>query len=323
MDGLEEIKEWAPVLIPTLCRYSHFKQLIESLDDCVGACYTDVYVAIDYPKTEAHRKGWLQIKDYLVNRTFKFRKFEVHEREKNYGMGKNGNMAKLRAEVLHNYKSYITTEDDNIFSKNFLVYMNKGLQKYENDDSVIAICGYRFFYNHIFEDNNFFCNQQDYNAWGLARWINKQRAIENIEYTYFRSKLWDFKVLKKLWNAGPVLFSRFLDYTNEKSFKKADYFYGLYMIIENKYQIMPRISKVRNMGWDDSGLNCNNYPRDIVEKHLSQPIDDSVSFEFIGTGFEYFEENRRIMRNEDYNIKYASKLKNLCKLILLQLRIIK
>ena len=147
--------------------------------------------------------------------------------------------------------------------------------------------------------------------------------MENIDYKYFNSKLWNFRALRKVWKAGPVMFSRFLAYSREKSFKRADYFYGLYMILENKYQIMPRESKVRNMGWDAGGINCNNYSGDIVSKHLNQPIDDSDSFEFIGTGYEYFEENRRIMRDEDYNKMYASSFKNFCRLILLQLGILK
>ena len=88
--------------------------------------------------------------------------------------------------------------------------MNKGLQKYENDDSVIAICGYRFFYNHIFDGNNYFCNQQDYNAWGLARWIKKQEAIDdnedgvrqnNEEPSYQNIKLLeDLSIISKLSN---------------------------------------------------------------------------------------------------------------------------
>lgn len=323
MEGYEEIKEWAPVLIPTLCRYSLFKQLMESLDNCIGACYTDVYVALDYPQKETHKVGWLQIKEYLANKTFKFNKLVVYERDINYGIGEHGNLTKLCEDVFPNYETYIISEDDNVFSRNFLIYINKGLQKFKDDKSVISICGYRFFYNHIFGENNYFRNQQDFNAWGYAGWVDKRAMFKNIDYTYFHSKLWDFNALKKVWKAGPVLFSRFLDYTCERSFKKADYFYGLFMILENKYQIMPRISLVRNMGWDSTGENCNNYPNDVMEKHMKQPIDESETFEFIGTGFEYFEENRRVMRDEDYNKMKVSKLRNICKLLLLQFGIIR
>ena len=196
MESIDSIREWAPVLIPTMCRYSHFKRLIESLNNCIGAYNTDVYVALDYPLKESQKEGWSQIKEYLSTKTFVFKKLVVYERDYNYGLGEKGNMAKLCEDVLKNYKVYIRSEDDNIFSKNFLIYINKGLQKFKDNDSVISICGYSFFYNYKFQDNTFFCNQQDFNAWGHAGWVDKQKLIENIDYTYFKIKLWDFKALR-------------------------------------------------------------------------------------------------------------------------------
>ena len=48
---------YAPIYIPTLCRYEHFKQCIESLAQCEGASETEVYVALDYPAKESHLEG--------------------------------------------------------------------------------------------------------------------------------------------------------------------------------------------------------------------------------------------------------------------------
>lgn len=74
---------YAPIYIPTLCRYEHFKQCIESLAQCEGASETEVYVALDYPAKESHLEGYEKIKTYLEtagNMTFK--KLHVHKREK-------------------------------------------------------------------------------------------------------------------------------------------------------------------------------------------------------------------------------------------------
>lgn len=49
---------YAPIYIPTLCRYEHFKQCIESLAQCEGASETEVYVALDYPAKESHLEGY-------------------------------------------------------------------------------------------------------------------------------------------------------------------------------------------------------------------------------------------------------------------------
>lgn len=59
---------YAPIYIPTLCRYEHFKQCIESLAQCDGASETEVYVALDYPAKESHLEGYEKIKTYLEGR---------------------------------------------------------------------------------------------------------------------------------------------------------------------------------------------------------------------------------------------------------------
>ena len=56
---------YAPVIIPTLNRYEHFKNCLESLEACVGADFTDVYVALDYPPSEKYVEGWKKIDIYL------------------------------------------------------------------------------------------------------------------------------------------------------------------------------------------------------------------------------------------------------------------
>lgn len=60
-----EIKNYAPVIIPTLCRDVHFKRCLESLEKCTAAEYTDVYVGLDYPAIEKHVEGWKKIDGYL------------------------------------------------------------------------------------------------------------------------------------------------------------------------------------------------------------------------------------------------------------------
>lgn len=62
----------------------------------------------------------------------------------------------LKKQVEKRFDRYISTEDDNEFSPNFLVYMNKGLELYKDDPKVLAICGYSYPFDHwkIFVDMN-------------------------------------------------------------------------------------------------------------------------------------------------------------------------
>lgn len=45
---------YAPVCIPTLNRYEHLKELIESLQRNPWAQYTDLFIGLDFPPGEKY-----------------------------------------------------------------------------------------------------------------------------------------------------------------------------------------------------------------------------------------------------------------------------
>lgn len=149
---------YAPVIIPTLNRYEHFKNCLESLEACLGAEFTDVYVALDYPPSEKYVEGWKKIDIYLHEKEKgnNFHSLTVYRRETNYFFSGKGNWQTAVKDATINVDRYIFSEDDNIFSPNFLEFINKGLEKYKNDSSVLAICGYSHPYPIKYSDNNYF-----------------------------------------------------------------------------------------------------------------------------------------------------------------------
>ena len=54
---MQEIREYAPILIPTLNRYEHFKRCVESLAKCTHAEKTELVIGLDYPPSERYQKG--------------------------------------------------------------------------------------------------------------------------------------------------------------------------------------------------------------------------------------------------------------------------
>ena len=65
-----------------------------------------------------------------MKKDFVLKKIVVFEREYNYGVkGENNNISALIKYVSTYYDRWIFSEDDNVFSPNFLVYINKGLEK--------------------------------------------------------------------------------------------------------------------------------------------------------------------------------------------------
>lgn len=66
---MQEIREYAPILIPTLNRYKHFRRCVESLSKCTHAEKTELVIGIDYPPVEKYREGWEKISEFITTIT--------------------------------------------------------------------------------------------------------------------------------------------------------------------------------------------------------------------------------------------------------------
>lgn len=273
-----EIKTYAPVLIPTLNRYEHFKRCLESLEKCTGAEHTEIFVALDYPPSEKYKEGWSKICKYLEEKkqSHLFKELHVIKRDHNYGICKlNSNPGSARDEfIAPRFDCYITTEDDNEFSPNFLEYMNWGLSTYAKDPSVLAICGYSDLPTEIFKNNIYkfdrFC------AWGCGMWFDKYEKVKHF---------YDFSVLEQHVTSIPfqVIFSysdllhafHVLRMIKHKTFY-GDAIRGCLPKEERNY-IYPVISKVRNHGTDGSGQH-GKVSSSRYEKYINLEIDSDSQF---------------------------------------------
>jgi len=139
---------YAPVIITTLCRFEHFKRCIDSLLQCTGAEFTDVYIGVDYPSKDSHWKGYNKICEYVQD-IKGFNKLVIIKREKNCGAV--GNLKALREYVEKMYDRCIFSEDDNEFAPNFLEYMNEGLIRFKDNPIVLRICGSRMTWGADFD----------------------------------------------------------------------------------------------------------------------------------------------------------------------------
>lgn len=304
---------YAPVLIPTVNRYIHFRRCIESLSQCTWADRTDVYVAVDFPPSEKYWEGYNKIKDYLNKcGDLGFKSLNVVYRETNYFYSRRGNLKSLRDEVLKKFDRYIATEDDNVFSPNFLVFMNKGLEKFEGDHTVLAINAYRHFYPVKFDSNTFFRQNVDFSAWGYATWKNRvDEYMSGIPSIYFQKKLTLKNFLKVLKNGNNRAIN-FLQRSTDGRTAGDDTTLSVLMPLEDLDVIMPYESLVRNMGWDGSGEHCQESDSELAIMHNNQTISSEYDFDFVGSGYECYRENKQIYVKYSYGKQsLISLLKNI------------
>jgi len=269
--------KYAPILITTLCRYSKFKQCLESLSANPWAKYTTVYIALDYPFKQEHWDGYKKIIEFLSGK-FDFEKIIIIKREKNFGPYKN--FTDALNEIFSEYDRIIISEDDNVFSPNFLEYMNKCLDRYEFDMEVSFVCGYMYPEKIYFNKNTVFKNSSFFVAWGCALWRDKYVIIEKMlcDENFYKNLLsWNRMIpllLKK-----PKIF-RWIMQLNSSECWVNDCTMSIYLSVQNKFAVYPVISKVRNIGSDIEGVgmkDCFKY-----YEHLNnQYIDTEYSFELL------------------------------------------
>ncbi len=302
---MKEIK-YAPVIIPTLCRYEHFKRGIESLKKNAWAKYTDVYIGLDYPLKETHWDGYKKICDYLDTGDFSvFKSFNVFRREENYGPSKNAQG--LREHVFQRYDRWISAEDDIVFSPNFLEYMDKCLAEYEDDDNVIAVNGYSYPINWVADkDATVIFQSSTCEAWGIGNWKRKYTLYcDMFRDNYFKKnfdKAYKTGVLKKMITLRKA---RYIIYClggkpNIFYLLSNDVSLGTLVSMTDKYVVTPMFSKTRNYGNDGSGINTSN----AIEKngnhyrsydYNNQPIDTSDSFTLRPDSVICREENKKLI----------------------------
>ena len=305
-----EIKTYAPVIIPTLNRYEHFKKCLESLEKCTGAEKTEVYIALDYPPSDKYVEGWKKLDAYLREKEQNscFLKLKVFRREQNCGVGtKNSNVRLLKKYICEKYDRYIFSEDDNVFSNNFLEYVNKGLERFKDDERIFAICGYSHPYKFKTEESNYFFHNTDFSAWGCGMWTKKTDIAKDYIYSGQLKKNLSFHNIIEEWKHGNNRLSGYIHYClnmNYDNIRITDNLYSVYMIATNKCVVMPSISKVRNIGWDGSGISNEREKKknkrfsEIALAHMAQEIDSEEDFEFNGDPERNFEYNNEVAAKE-------------------------
>ncbi len=284
------------VMVPTLCRHQHLAKCLDSLKKNPWAQYVDLYIGLDYPAKESHWPGYREILKLMEKDYSMFRSFHLVKRTTNYGADENINS--LFQEVVREHDQFIYIEDDTEFSENYLEYMLKALDYFRDDPEVISVSGYSYPVR-LETDNNCSIITQNAicNMWGAGFWKNK--------YEVFRKEVEEDLCLIRdfSYNIRNYKFSRYrrTDYINcvagvdpnDRDVHRlcpmftsiTDIAMGVYMQINGKYQAMPVISKVRNNGFDGSGLYCKAVrpakSRRITSDtydYSKQPLDQSKDF---------------------------------------------
>lgn len=260
----------APVLISVLDRDNHFKNCVESLSQNIFANETHLFIALDAPFAERHKKGHQKVLEFIPQ-IIGFKEVTLFQREKN--MGSSPNQFLAMEDIFKQYDRLIFTEDDNEFSPNFLDFVNQGLELFKDREDIFSISGHNYLIDIPKSYPSNYYIWTGFDAWGVGIWKEKWNQVDFSVEGNKTDKLSLNKIRKLNSIAGHYVSALF---NLEKSnIIHDDFAVCLHLIENNMVSVFPTVSKVKNNGLDGSGENGG-----INDSYSNQVIDRSHTFEY-------------------------------------------
>lgn len=278
----------APIILFAFNRPDALKNTIQSLLQNEEARESDLYIFVDGPRAnkEGEEEKVKEVQEY-VKSIDGFKSLQYTFSEKNKGLG-NSIIAGV-SQIISQYGKVIVLEDDLVCSKNFLSFMNQGLDLYEAEPKIYSVCAYtdKVKVPTTYAYDAYVCTRSG--SWGWGTWKNRW---ENIDW-----ELKDWKAVsshRRKFNqwGGSDCFKMLNDWRTGKNNSWAIRFcFNQYL--NDKLSVFPIISKIGNLGFDGSGTNCKKWTRnkyifdESENKEFKWPIDMVMNKQLYRSAMSY------------------------------------
>lgn len=206
-----------------------------------------------------------EIRDY-VKSVQGFRQVELTARKQNYGLAKN--VIEGVTAIVNKYGKVIVLEDDLVTNRYFLLFMNDGLDRYQNEQKVTGITGFSHFGDTFSYPCESYFNTLSGTSWSWATWSDR--------WKYFDADCDDWtdmvsdKKLRKAFNYDNTYdFYKIMKMqkTDEKTNSWAIRWYWTNFRKQGLI-LSPTKSLVSNEGWDGTGIHCGNEKGPVFDHKL-------------------------------------------------------
>lgn len=246
----------SPIILFAFNRLEAVRRTVESLLMNTEAADSELFVFVDGPRdhvpTDRDKVGAVQ--EY-VKTIQGFKQVTCTFAEKNKGLG--ASVIAGVTQVIKLYGRAIVVEDDLYCGKNFLAYMNQGLERYAENKEVFSVCGYT---NRVkrpegYSYDAYACVRSSSWGWGTwsDRWDSVDWTLDNWNECEAHAK--DFN----RWG-GSDCYGMLRKWHEGKNQSWAIRFcYSQF--VQGKVAIFPMVSKVINEGFNNQGTNCHGWSR--------------------------------------------------------------
>ena len=263
----------APIALFTYNRLEETKRTVESLRNNCLAKESELFIFSDGPKNRSSKHKVIAVRNYLRTiRGFK----DIRIIESSFNKGLASSIILGVSELLEKYGKIIVLEDDLETSSNFLSFLNQGLNFFELQNDIYSINGYSPFIENISSsDDSIYFHSRAF-PWGWATWSDRW------DLTYFNND----EIISKLDSSSDII-KKFqicngndvkkmlLDSLNGKN--NSWYIKWIFSnFCMNKRSVFPILSKVENIGFNNSGVHC----KEISSYKSKMDFSNNLVFDF-------------------------------------------
>lgn len=273
---------FSPICICPYRRLEHLQHTVDALKKNPEAIHSDLFFFSDAP-APGDETAVAAVRRYLRTITG-FRRIEIIEREKN---DRVANWRDGEMQLLNEYGRVISLEDDIVVAPSFLRFINDGLERFEDDGRIFAVCGYTppMRFEWITRESAILSPR--YSGWGYGYW---KRSLEKIP-----RRIDDFAQTSQspafhqhLKMQGDDL-AEMLQRELAGSLDAGDVRMNYIMARDDLRVVCPTVSLVHNIGFDDTGTHCpttRRFDADLRRAPSNMPIpgsltDDPLVFEML------------------------------------------
>ena len=240
----------APIALFAYNRPTHMRRAVESLLANELAPTSDLYIFSDGPKSPAQEAAVADVRRYSGS-VSGFRSVTVVERATNLGLANS--IIDGTTRLTKEFDRVIVVEDDLVVSPRFLEYMNRALEKYQDDDSAMQVSGYMFPIDIGAEADAFFMPFTT--SWGWATW---ERAWQHFdpEMRGFDILVRDRPLRDRFNLDGAYDYFDMLERQRRGRIDSWAIRWYLSVFIRGGLTLYPARTLVRNTGFDGSGTHC-------------------------------------------------------------------
>lgn len=307
---LEEMNiDEIPILLLAYNRPNHYSKTIESLSLCDGARDSILYVHIDGANVyKDETNACKEIVDITRKYISRFTRIEIMA--ENYHCGLANSVICSVSKLISEYGKIIVVEDDLLLSKDFVIFMKEALMNYENDKSIWSVTGRSIPLLSLknYSHDVFITGRGCSHGWGTwkDRWNSTDWTLN--DYNKFENDyLSQLNFAKGGFDLPGMLRAQKLGLIDSWAIR---WCYSEYL--QHKYTVYSRLSRVYNIGDDDSATHtkCKIIQEPLTQKSTTYSFRYKYSSSIIRDFRHYYQTTYSEWLNNIYKSRNGYRDKN-------------